>query len=242
MSSVRLALDTSVTCTAPAGEPPDEEGVDGAEGELALPRPSRRAPFTWSRSQRSFVAEKYGSRTRPVFSRTRGSCPSALSRGTVVGGAPVLPDDGVVERAPGAPVPQPRRLALVGDADRGDVAAAEPRLAERTLDGRDGRVSRCPRGRARPSRASGRSAGTPGSPSPAPRAGGRGSAPSCRSCPGRSRGRAKPLPCVTSSFVGSGAPCAGLGSGAPRGSGPPRPRSDRARRRRPPGASSAGGG
>jgi hypothetical protein len=39
-----------------------------------------------------------------------------------LGGAPVLPDDGVVDRAPGGALPQNRGLALVGDADRGDRA------------------------------------------------------------------------------------------------------------------------
>ncbi len=38
-----------------------------------------RAPFTWSSSQRSLVPLKYASRTSPVFSRTHGSLPSALS-------------------------------------------------------------------------------------------------------------------------------------------------------------------
>ena len=37
------------------------------------------------------------------------------------GGAPVLPDDGVVDRLAGRPVPDHRRFALVADADAGDV-------------------------------------------------------------------------------------------------------------------------
>ncbi len=49
-------------------------------------------------------------------------------------GAPVLPDDGVVDRLAGLAVPDQRRLALVGDADGGDAEAVEiPALAMRPL-------------------------------------------------------------------------------------------------------------
>ncbi len=45
------------------------------------PRPARaRAPGTWSSSQASLVAEKYGSSRRPVRACTSGSAPSARSR------------------------------------------------------------------------------------------------------------------------------------------------------------------
>src|SRR6185295_17933312 len=46
-------------------------------------------------------------------------------------GAPVLPDDGVAERLAGAAVPEQGGLALVGDADRGDVAGGDARLRDR---------------------------------------------------------------------------------------------------------------
>src|SRR5690606_24784635 len=45
-------------------------------------------------------------------------------------GAGVLPDDGVVHRFAGGPVPHHRRLTLVGDADRGDVGADEVALGQ----------------------------------------------------------------------------------------------------------------
>ena len=52
-----------------------------------------------------------------------------------VRGAAVLPDDRVVDRLAGLAVPDDGRLALVGDADGGDVRRrASPRAAER-LDG-----------------------------------------------------------------------------------------------------------
>ena len=40
----------------------------------------------------------------------------------------VLPDEGVVQRLAGAPVPDQRRLALVGDADGGEVAGRQALL------------------------------------------------------------------------------------------------------------------
>ena len=58
-----------------------------------------------------------------------------LERAAHVGRAPILPDDGVVDRLARAPVPQHAGLALVGDADGGDIAAPQPgggqRLARR---------------------------------------------------------------------------------------------------------------
>ena len=45
--------------------------------------------------------------------------------------ATVLPDDRVVDGSPGLPIPHDRRLALVGDANRGDVARPQVRAAER---------------------------------------------------------------------------------------------------------------
>ena len=49
-------------------------------------------------------------------------------------GAAVLPDDGVVDGLAGVAVPDDGGLALVGDAERGDVARANASLAE-DLDG-----------------------------------------------------------------------------------------------------------
>ena len=54
------------------------------------------------------------------------------------GRAPVLPDEGPVQGPTGPPVPHDRRLALVGDADRGDGLAVEmvDQFGERVLGGR----------------------------------------------------------------------------------------------------------
>ena len=67
----------------------------------------------------------------------------------------VLPDEGVVQRLAGALVPDQRRLALVGDADGGEVAGAKPFLCERLADHRLACCARSPAGRARHSPACG---------------------------------------------------------------------------------------
>ena len=50
-------------------------------------------------------------------------------------GAAVLPDDGIADRLSGRAVPDQRGLALIGDADRGDVARVEPGLVQRLARG-----------------------------------------------------------------------------------------------------------
>ncbi len=56
-----------------------------------------------------------------------------------VGGAAVLPDDGAVHGLAGGAVPHHGGLALVGDADRGDVLRGKPRLLQRVAADHDGR-------------------------------------------------------------------------------------------------------
>ena len=63
------------------------------------------------------------------FLRDRGLMPGRAQRRAGVGGAAVLPDDGVVDRPAVDAIPDDRGLALVGDADAGDVLGAEPALA-----------------------------------------------------------------------------------------------------------------
>src|SRR5256885_996860 len=45
--------------------------------------------------------------------------------------AAVLPDDRVMHRLTGLAIPQHRRLALIGDADRAHVVRSHPRVGER---------------------------------------------------------------------------------------------------------------
>ena len=63
--------------------------------------------------------------TRPVFVWTSGRGPFAQARRRI-GGAAILPDDGVVDRLAGVAIPEDGGFALVGDADGGDVAGVMP--------------------------------------------------------------------------------------------------------------------
>ena len=57
--------------------------------------------------------------------RDRRLVPRPFQRPAHIGRAPVLPDDGAVDGLASAPVPDDAGLALVGDADGGDVAGRE---------------------------------------------------------------------------------------------------------------------
>ena len=90
-----------------------------------------RAPSTLSSSQAILLAEKYGSSSSPVLAAIVGSWPARRKRIAEIRGAAVLPDDGVVDRLAGGAVPEHRGLALIGDADAGDVSGGKPRLRHR---------------------------------------------------------------------------------------------------------------
>ena len=77
-----------------------------------------------------------------------------------VGRTAALPDDSIVDGAPGGAVPDDRRLALVRDADRGDVVERHCSLGEYRLRALDLRRPRSPPDRGTPSRVADRSAGT----------------------------------------------------------------------------------
>ena len=53
--------------------------------------------------------------------------------------APILPNDGMVDRAAARPLPHNRGLALVGDADAGDIFRVGPCPRDRRADGCDDR-------------------------------------------------------------------------------------------------------
>ena len=127
-----------MACTRPAGEPPEQPGVHGAEAELAALRPraqrrdrGRAASGSWCpRSRRRARARSSAG--------SRGSAPSAREPVAERGGAPALPDDRVADRAAGGALPQDRGLALVGDADRGDLGRRDAGGGQRLAEGLHG--------------------------------------------------------------------------------------------------------
>ena len=113
-----------------AGQPPGQEAVHRAEAQLAplgaLPRPRHRVKQPHGLGagkirvdeQAGLPAEQRG---QAVFLQPLhdGRCP------------PALPDDRAPDRLAGLPVPDHGRFALVGQADRLDVAHVDPRPAHR---------------------------------------------------------------------------------------------------------------
>jgi hypothetical protein len=103
----------------PAGEVPDQPGVHGAGEDLApLGTPAQAVDLVQQPAQLG-AGEVGGQRqagpaAEEVFVRAQGVEDRA--------GTGVLPDDRVVHRAAGVPLPDDRGLALVGDPDGGEVA------------------------------------------------------------------------------------------------------------------------
>ena len=115
-----------------AGQVPDEPGVDGAEGELALRRARARARNVVEQplelGAREIGVEHEARLARDHRRMARGAQRVAQRRR-----APVLPDDGRGDGRARRAVPQHGGLALVGDADGGEVARADAGLGERLV-------------------------------------------------------------------------------------------------------------
>ena len=137
-----------------AGQPPQQEAVDGPERQLAALGPLAGAghivehPGDLGRGEIG-VEEKPG----PGADQRLGAV--GLELGAAVGGAAVLPHDRAVDRLAGRAVPDDRGLALVGDADPGDARRHRLRFARALHARRRACRARCPPDRARPSRARG---------------------------------------------------------------------------------------
>jgi hypothetical protein len=114
-----------------AGQLPQQPAVDGAEGQFAVRGGDVRAGHVVEQPA-DLGAEKYESMHQAGAVLHHLGSPWARSWAHSGSPAPVLPDDGVVDGLAGAAVPQHRGLALVGDADGGDVAwPVQARLGQR---------------------------------------------------------------------------------------------------------------
>jgi hypothetical protein len=102
-----------------SSELPHEPRVDGAESEASRLPPGQQ-PFELRRGEVGV-----GDESRAVADELARELAAAL------GGAPVLPDDRAVDGLAAASVPDDRRLALVRDPDRGQVASVEASVVER---------------------------------------------------------------------------------------------------------------
>jgi hypothetical protein len=113
-----------------ARQPPHEIGIDRAEGEFAAFGAGARA---------GDIVEYPGDLGGAEIRIEPQACALAhqslaafsLQFGAGVGGAPVLPDDGVVDGIAAPALPDERGLALIGQTDRCDRARRLRRLGER---------------------------------------------------------------------------------------------------------------
>ena len=130
VGDVRPAVD-------PAGEVPDQPGVGVSEDRVAAL--CRRAHAVHVvEDPLDLAAGEVGGRWQARLATDHLAVALPLQRAGDPVGARVLPDDRVVVRPAGAPVPDHRRLALVGDAQRGEVADGAAVPVHRGLDHRRG--------------------------------------------------------------------------------------------------------
>ena len=101
-----VSRQISQVSTVPKSSSPVPSALPGARNMVEQP-----FDLWWRKSRRRYAdrcsAEHIPRSRRPAFFRTGG-------------GAPALPDDGVINRAAGFPVPDDGGFPLVGDADGGD--------------------------------------------------------------------------------------------------------------------------
>ena len=140
-----------------AGQLPDQPGIDGAEGELAALGPVARAGHVVEHpgdlgagevgvdDQAGLARGSSGSRPSRLQPRRRAAAVrrSCQTMALWIGCA-------------GRAVPDHGGLALVGDADGGDVAGGEAGARQGLAGDGELRVARSPAGRARPSRGAGK--------------------------------------------------------------------------------------
>ena len=112
-----------------AGQPPDQEGVDRAEAELALGGARARALHIGQHPGQLGAGEigieqQAGLLGEELFQTL------SLQLVAIACRAAVLPDDGVVDRLAGLAVPDDDGLALVGDADGRDVLGRDAGLLD----------------------------------------------------------------------------------------------------------------
>ena len=107
-----------------ACEAPDQERVDGAEGQVAG-LGERARPFDVIEQPGDLGGREIGIQQQAGLGRHGRLVPRAFQAAAHLRRASVLPHDGAVDGPACTPVPDDAGLALVGDADGGNVARAE---------------------------------------------------------------------------------------------------------------------
>ena len=118
----------------PAGQPPQQEAVHRAEREPPVlcrrPRARHLVQHPADLGGREVRVEP-----QPGARRHQRAVPRRLQRLAAPCGAPVLPDDRVADRPPAVALPQHGGLALVGDAEPGQLGRAQPSARQRLARG-----------------------------------------------------------------------------------------------------------
>jgi len=104
-----------------AGQPPEQEAVDGAEGKPARAR-GRTRPLDMIDQPTDLGRREIRIEHKAGAGRNRRLVPGLPQARAHVGRATVLPYHGIVDRPSAGAVPHDRGLALIGDPDSGDVA------------------------------------------------------------------------------------------------------------------------
>ena len=127
----------SVAWTRAIGEPPEQETVDRAEGELAAPGCGPGAgngvEEPGDLGGREIGVEQEACRRRHLRFAAGG-----LQRRTGLRRSTVLPDDRVADRPAGRAIPDEGGLALIGDSERRQSRGLAPGPAQRLARGRNG--------------------------------------------------------------------------------------------------------
>ncbi len=120
-----------------SGEMPQQPGIDRAEQQIALFRTQPRVGDVVQQPAQLQRAEIAGQRQAGLGTETVLAAVSRVIRHQGIGSR-ILPDQGVVNRLARGAVPQQGRLALIGDADGGEVAPRQSGAAQRLGDHRLG--------------------------------------------------------------------------------------------------------
>src|SRR5204863_5823335 len=108
---------------APARQPPQGKAVDGAEGQLTALGACARARHMVEQPG-DLGAGEVRVEQQPRLAANQGLGARGLEGRTRLRRAPVLPHDGAMDRLAAGALPDDRRLALVGDAERRDAGDA----------------------------------------------------------------------------------------------------------------------
>ena len=101
------------------GQMPDQPGIDGAKCQFAGARHGTRTRHV-GQNPVQFGAGKIGVEHQTGLAREQRLAARGPELIAVRGGAPVLPDNGVMDRRAGRAIPHHRRFALIGNAYGGD--------------------------------------------------------------------------------------------------------------------------